>query len=702
MRWRIAVGISLVTMLCRISNIDAQPAAGSTSPIETIVRFNHASTPMPDGGLLSQFGGAQVNNVGDAAFLAKSDAAESFGIYVSTGEQLTGRHVSLVAITGDRVPGVLTPDGFPVDVVLVIPYHLFRLNLGVTAPSPNDVPVINDAREIAFAAAVDGGLPVLDIVLKWRNGRLMKVAMVGDHAPLGGVFAEILSPTSINASGDTVFRGVVRDQLLGDRDAIFVGNEHGVTTVVAAGDNAPGGGTFTTFLTDRGTPVYMPATINDRGDVLFWAALAGATAPAGLFLKSGETGAISTIALEGELAPLGGGYRSFVYRITRFGTVEFDNATGPRLNNSGEVVFVAFVEDPIESPARSAIFRWNAGTATRIAIADDLSFTECLVWSVDHPTINDRGAVAFRETVVCQPPSLGSRVAILEERAGTIRTVVSTDPEPTMPWSSLINPVLNDRGDVAFVGGASFEGVPFSGLFLALAPDRTPPLIASRLTPPPNARGWNKDPVMVEWVVEDPESGVVDSAGCDARLLTNETPGVSLTCSATNGTGLISSAEVTIAIDRTPPAIVFSDNAGTYTVDEIVNITCSATDALSGVATAICPEISRPAYAFPLGANTFSAAATDLADNSATETTGFVVQVTFASLANLTRQFASNAKVGEALTLLLDAASKQANHGNVRLSKRLLELYVVSVQHQIGISFTVEQAAVLVRLARAL
>jgi hypothetical protein len=60
-------------------------------------------------------------------------------------------------------------------------------------------------------------------------------------------------------------------------------------------------------------------------------------------------------------------------------------------------------------------------------------------------------------------------------------------------------------------------------------------------------------------------------------------------------------------VDETPPTITFSGNQGTYTVDQTVNITCSASDVLSGVATSSCPTISGSASSFGLGASSFGA-----------------------------------------------------------------------------------------------
>lgn len=154
--------------------------------------------------------------------------------------------------------------------------------------------------------------------------------------------------------------------------------------------------------------------------------------------------------------------------------------------------------------------------------------------------------------------------------------------------------------------------------------DLTPPVI-SRLGTLPNANGWNNTDVTVHWLVFDLESGIDSSSGCGTTLLTSETPGTTLTCSATNGAGLSSSDSVTVKIDKTPPAVTYTGNAGTYTLDQTINISCSAADNLSGVASNNCVDINAPASSFDIGTYTFSASATDNAGNTGTGSTTFTV-----------------------------------------------------------------------------
>ena len=106
---------------------------------------------------------------------------------------------------------------------------------------------------------------------------------------------------------------------------------------------------------------------------------------------------------------------------------------------------------------------------------------------------------------------------------------------------------------------------------------------------------------------------------------------------------------VTIKRDATAPTLSFSGNAGTYTVAQTININCSASDNLSGIATT-CAGVNGPAYTFPLGANSVTRSASDNAGNTGTATTSFTVVVNSQSLCALTSQFVQASPKYQALS----------------------------------------------------
>ncbi len=127
---------------------------------------------------------------------------------------------------------------------------------------------------------------------------------------------------------------------------------------------------------------------------------------------------------------------------------------------------------------------------------------------------------------------------------------------------------------------------PF-GLFQA--PDTTPPVIAPQITGRLGSNGWYTADVTLNWSVTDPESGIASSSGCGTSMLTADTPGITLTCSATNRAGLDKSASITIKIDKTGPVISGLPAPGTvlWPPDKkmVLVAVVSVSDVLSGPAT---------------------------------------------------------------------------------------------------------------------
>jgi hypothetical protein len=154
--------------------------------------------------------------------------------------------------------------------------------------------------------------------------------------------------------------------------------------------------------------------------------------------------------------------------------------------------------------------------------------------------------------------------------------------------------------------------------------------------------------------------------------------------------------------DVTPPTIGYSSHPATYTVDQHVSITCTATDAESGIASDTCAPIDGDAYVFGLGPHTFSATATDNAGNSASASTSFSVNVTFGSLTNLTRRFVTNSNVADGLVADLRDAEAARAKGKPKQVDAALNDYRHGVQAQIGKSITPERGSILIGLSQAL
>jgi hypothetical protein len=132
----------------------------------------------------------------------------------------------------------------------------------------------------------------------------------------------------------------------------------------------------------------------------------------------------------------------------------------------------------------------------------------------------------------------------------------------------------------------------------------------------------------------------------------------------------------------------------------LVSITCSATDATSGLAASSCQSITGPAYSFNIGANSVSASASDNAGNNASATATFTVTATTDALVTLTSQFVIESVRYQALpprqrasvdafVSLLDRALSSLQPGTKPIRKSI----VVAI-YKLGLA-TLEQAGFL-------
>jgi hypothetical protein len=155
-------------------------------------------------------------------------------------------------------------------------------------------------------------------------------------------------------------------------------------------------------------------------------------------------------------------------------------------------------------------------------------------------------------------------------------------------------------------------------LTLTIVIDSTPPVITRTITGTLGQNGWYVSNVTVTWSVVDPESGIASSSGCGSTSITTDTAGLTLTCSATNGAGLLSSNMVTIKRDATPPMIVGSrtpapNAAGWSNTNVTVSFMC--TDSLSGVAPGYPTGGTTLTANTPAAGVTVAGACADLAGN---------------------------------------------------------------------------------------
>ncbi|MGA7669838.1 MAG: Ig-like domain repeat protein, partial [Nitrolancea sp.] len=231
--------------------------------------------------------------------------------------------------------------------------------------------------------------------------------------------------------------------------------------------------------------------------------------------------------------------------------------------------------------------------------------------------------------------------------------------------------------------------------------DLTAPTLVGTPTSDPNGNGWYNGSVTIHWTCSDAGSGV---ATCPSdAVITSEGNAQTVSGTATDNAGNSATVDsAPVDIDLTPPTVVYSGNQGTYTVDQTVTITCTASDALSGIDSTTCADITGPAYSFTIGSNSFSASATDKAGNTGDGSVSFTVVVTPNGLTNLTNQFESNGIARFQLDTELNGIRIAVNGNSAMLKSIYVNLYINSVNAQRGRTLTDEQADTLIALVKTL
>ncbi|MCA0755058.1 putative Ig domain-containing protein [Paenibacillus sp. N4] len=162
-----------------------------------------------------------------------------------------------------------------------------------------------------------------------------------------------------------------------------------------------------------------------------------------------------------------------------------------------------------------------------------------------------------------------------------------------------------------------------------------------------------------------------------------------------------------IKIDRSVPVVQITGEAS-YTIDQMVTITCSATDVVSSVYGAPCAEplVQAKAYTLPADENTATVTAEDMAGNQTTASHTFTVKVTFDSLKSVTNTFMQMTgykgwgTVAKSYNQKLDQAKAAAASGKTDAAKSMMADYIKQVTDQTGKYFTQEQADILIRWAQ--
>lgn len=163
-------------------------------------------------------------------------------------------------------------------------------------------------------------------------------------------------------------------------------------------------------------------------------------------------------------------------------------------------------------------------------------------------------------------------------------------------------------------------GVILAPVAAAVAPpataSATAPVVSYTILGTPGDNGWYRSAVTVAWTVNFMGLQPIATTGCEpAAAVAADTPGITLTCQASNTDGVTTSRTRLIRIDQTPPDITgvaparAPEPTGWYRSP--VGVTWSGSDSMSGIAG--CTSVN---YTGPDGPATLAGTCTDGAGNT--------------------------------------------------------------------------------------
>lgn len=356
--------------------------------------------------------------------------------------------------------------------------------------------------------------------------------------------------------------------------------------------------------------------------------------------------------------------------------------------------FISFVADMHDGCCEGrAIPRADLVNNVIAAVWSDLSpdAEGRVTYGVSGSAPNRRFVVHYRNVSLFAPPSAGrADVQIkLFERTNVIE--IHTLAVPADFDHVHTQGIENATGTHAyFVPGRVATSFVLSNdavRFRPPSPDVTPPVITANVSGTTGSNGWYTSTVGILWNVNDDESDITATSGCAALTVSADQLATTYTCTASS-LGGNASESVTVKRDSTNPSVAYSGNAGLYTVDQSVSITCATGDATSGIAESTCANVSGDAYTFGLGVSSFSASASDNAGNVGGASTSLTVTVTPASVCNLVRRWVNQKGLQNSLCQRLENGQYDAFRSLVRA--------------QSGKQIPADKAALLISLSHSL
>ncbi|MBI4605745.1 MAG: hypothetical protein HY721_27580 [Planctomycetes bacterium] len=279
---------------------------------------------------------------------------------------------------------------------------------------------------------------------------LTKLAALGDAAPGDGKLAIDFEPGGINDDGDVAFGADLNVDGQEGEGVFFLSRLGESRRLARFGIPAEGGGIY--GKTFRG-----PISLNDAGEVAFIFTLEGGDRSTGVYRFSPSTGQITAVMVPGQPVPRGGTFLGGNHH--------------PTINNLGQIVFPAWIEDPsFGADVPPGVGGLGCGIllagpspdneiAPVIRPGDPAPGGKTFDFAVN-PSINDLGDIAFGAHVKeDECISAGSRIVCAESvylRKASGETISIAHQGEDAPgggkYRLAFGPLVNNQGQVLFIG----------------------------------------------------------------------------------------------------------------------------------------------------------------------------------------------------------------------------------------------------------
>ncbi len=338
-------------------------------------------------------------------------------------------------------------------------------------------PVINEAGQVAFAAAITGDTNIRGL---WSGTpeSLGLVSRRGDPAPgasPGATFSNFVTPT-INANGQTAFQAILSGTPLTD-SSMWAESNTGLRLVAREGDSAPGTDAGTLF-DSFGT---LKPVINKFGQTAFLAELRGAAFGDGIWSEG--SGSLQLIAQSSKPAP---------------GTptgVTFGPLARPLINNAGMVAFRGNLSGPSVNPTNNvAMWIGDANSLSLTVREGDLApgmGANAMFSSFESPALNESGLIVFGGFATGLGVTSSNNGGIWAGAPGALNLVARKgDAAPGassgVNYNVTLATQINDAGQIAFVSSLVGQDVVSTNDFALFAGEQNSvKLIAREGSPAP-------------------------------------------------------------------------------------------------------------------------------------------------------------------------------------------------------------------------